>query len=416
MRKRLISFCIAAALLLSAMPVAAMAAEEAEGNDHLFHTPQLTNVKAATETESGYTGDLICSGCGEVLLAGREIPATGDTGEGSESETIHIHSPELVNAKEATETETGYTGDLVCSGCGEVLISGVEIPATEDSDESQQPEHTVHTPELINTKEPTKTEAGYTGDIVCRECGELLLAGQSVDPTDGTQEDPHSHTPELVNAKEATYLEAGYTGDVKCAGCGEILLEGAATQPAGMSSYLKTNPFTDVKPLDYFYGPVLWAYYGGITTGTSEDTFSPQVDCTRAQVVTFLWRANGSPEPRVAENPFADVRAEDYFYKAVLWAVENGVTVGTGETTFTPDKTCTRGEIVTFLWREQGKSGATAESDTFPDVQKGQFYSDAVAWAVEEAITEGYTDGTFRPERTCSRAEVVTFLYRCYTE
>ncbi len=172
------------------------------------------------------------------------------------------------------------------------------------------------------------------------------------------------------------------------------------------------NPFTDVKEGDFFYDSVMWAVKGGITTGTTETTFDPNGKCQRAAVVTFLWRAKGCPEPTTNENPFVDVTENDFFYKAVLWAVENGITNGTSATTFSPYAECNRAAVVTFLWRAMGEPEPTTTSHPFTDVAEDQFYYKAMLWAVENGITNGLTATTFGPTATCNRAQVVTFLYR----
>ena len=172
------------------------------------------------------------------------------------------------------------------------------------------------------------------------------------------------------------------------------------------------NPFTDVKDGDYFYDAVIWAVKNEVTKGTSDTTFSPADTCTRAQVVTFLWRAKGCPEPTLTENPFKDVKETDYFYKAVLWAVENEITNGIAADTFAPNAGCTRGQVVTFLWRAEGKQAPEKTENPFGDVKEGDFYYDAVLWAVEKEITKGTSDKTFSPNDTCTRGQIVTFLFR----
>lgn len=169
--------------------------------------------------------------------------------------------------------------------------------------------------------------------------------------------------------------------------------------------------FADVGRDDYYHDAVQWAVQQGITGGTGADTFSPGAACTRGQVVTFLWRAAGSPEPRGSANPFADVSPDDYYFKAVLWAMEQGITGGTGQTTFSPAATCTRGQIVTFLWRFSG-SHEPAGQASFADVQPEQYYAEAVAWAVENSITSGVGDNRFGPGNVCTRGQIVTFLWR----
>ena len=169
--------------------------------------------------------------------------------------------------------------------------------------------------------------------------------------------------------------------------------------------------FTDVKTTDYFFNAVDWAVKNNITNGLTSTTFGPDVTCTRAQTVTFLWRAAGSPAPKTANNPFTDVKASDYYYNAVLWAVENGITNGASATTFAPDATVERGQVVTFLWRAADKLASQTDNH-FTDLKDGAYYTDAVLWAVEKGITTGTSATTFAPEAGCTRGQIVTFLYR----
>ena len=169
------------------------------------------------------------------------------------------------------------------------------------------------------------------------------------------------------------------------------------------------NPFTDISKSDYFYDAVLWAADKGITSGVTETLFAPNSSCTRAQMVTFLWRANGSPVVDYAMN-FTDVPADAYYADAVRWAVSKGITSGTSATTFAPDMTVTRAQTVTFLYRAAGTPAVTGGS--FADVDANAYYADAVAWAVAEGITSGTSATTFSPDAACTRAQIVTFLYR----
>ena len=171
------------------------------------------------------------------------------------------------------------------------------------------------------------------------------------------------------------------------------------------------NFFVDVPADAYYRDAVLWAAENGITGGTDAMHFSPNATCTRAQAVTFLWRAAGSPEPKSIEMPFEDVAGGAYYYDAVLWAVENGITAGTTATTFSPNNNCTRAQIVTFLWRSQ-KSPTGDAVNPFADVAVEAYYYDAVMWAVEECVTAGTTATTFSPNNNCTRAQIVTFMYR----
>ena len=171
------------------------------------------------------------------------------------------------------------------------------------------------------------------------------------------------------------------------------------------------NPFVDVKKGAYYYDAVLWAVEQKITSGTSATTFSPDASCTRAQMVTFLWRAAGSPKVENGKNPFTDVKADAYYYDAVLWAVEKGVTSGTSATTFSPDATVTRGQTVTFLYRNAG-SPEVSGTMPFTDVEADAYYAKAVQWAVQQKITTGTSETTFSPMSDCTRGQIVTFLYR----
>ena len=174
----------------------------------------------------------------------------------------------------------------------------------------------------------------------------------------------------------------------------------------------QTGVFVDVATGSYYEDAVDWAVENGITQGTDDTHFSPDGICTRAQAVTFLWRAAGSPKPETRAMPFTDVPAGSYYYDAVLWAVENGITEGTSNTTFSPNATCTRAQIVTFLWRSE-KSPAAGTANPFADVKSTAYYADAVLWAVREDITKGTTNTTFSPDADCTRAQIVTFLWRC---
>ena len=170
--------------------------------------------------------------------------------------------------------------------------------------------------------------------------------------------------------------------------------------------------FTDVADKAYYRDAVEWAVKNGITKGTTATTFSPNATCTRAQAVTFLWRTAGSPEPETRAMPFTDVPVGSYYYDAVLWAVENGITKGTSDATFSPNMTCSRAQIVAFLWRSE-KSPAAGTANPFADVKSDAYYADAVLWAVKENITKGTTSTTFSPNADCTRAQIVTFLWRC---
>ena len=177
----------------------------------------------------------------------------------------------------------------------------------------------------------------------------------------------------------------------------------------------QTGVFVDVATGSYYEDAVDWAVGNGITQGTDATHFSPDGICTRAQAVTFLWRAAGSPKPETRTMPFTDIPAGSYYYDAVLWAVENGIAKGTSDTTFSPNMTCTRAQIVAFLWRSE-KSPAAGTANPFADVKSTAYYADAVLWAAKEDITKGTTNTTFSPNADCTRAQIVTFLYRFTVE
>ena len=174
----------------------------------------------------------------------------------------------------------------------------------------------------------------------------------------------------------------------------------------------QTGVFVDVATGSYYEDAVDWAVENGITKGTDDTHFSPDGICTRAQAVTFLWRTAGSPASKTSTMPFTDVPVGSYYYDAVLWAVENGITKGTSDTTFSPNMTCSRAQIVAFLWRSE-KSPAAGTANPFADVKSTAYYADAVLWAVKENITKGTNNTTFSPDADCTRAQIVTFLWRC---
>ena len=215
-------------------------------------------------------------------------------------------------------------------------------------------------------------------------------------------------TDELAKASDARALatENGKAMAEKAHKLGVELVEYITKDDA-----LEPGHFTDVKAGAYYEDAVKWAVDKAVTSGKTVTTFAPNESCTRAQAVTFLWRAAGSPEPKTASS-FTDVPANAYYAKAVAWAVENGVTNGMTETTFAPDATCTRGQSVTFLYR--ALKGTASGSANFTDVPANAFYADAVNWAVASDVTNGTSNTTFSPNADCTRAEIVTFLYRAY--
>ena len=244
---------------------------------------------------------------------------------------------------------------------------------------------------------------------------DVVPGGFNEDGTINEAQPPHEHSYTAV-VTAPTCTEGGFT-TYTCE-CGESYI--AEETPAlghewnGTSctrcEATRNNPFEDVAEDSWYINPVLWAVENGITNGMDATHFGPDAACTRAQVVTFLWAAEGKPEPASTENPFVDVTVSDWFYNAVLWASQNGITSGVDATHFGPNETCVREQVVTFLWAAEGKP-ASAASVSFSDVQSGAWYYAPVAWAVENGITSGMGDGSFGVGATCTRAQVVTFLY-----
>ena len=200
------------------------------------------------------------------------------------------------------------------------------------------------------------------------------------------------------------YLDAALTQPIT-----SLTLEADTTVYAG---WRIRNPFVDVAEKDYFYDAVLWGVENGVVKGMDETHFEPETVCTRAQALTFLWRANGMPQPKTTTNPFVDVDASAYYYDAVLWGVENGIVKGMDETHFEPDTACSRAQALTFLWRAKGMPQASGT--TFADVPANAYYAQAVAWGVENGIVKGMDETHFEPDTLCQRAHAVTFLWRAY--
>lgn len=211
----------------------------------------------------------------------------------------------------------------------------------------------------------------------------------------------------VVTDKDGNRLSLSDKGDGKYT---FTMPDGKVSVDASFSKIVATVNFRDVNQSDYYYDAVQWAVEKGITEGTSATTFSPDASCTRAQMVTFLYRAAGSPAPKSTVNPFTDVSVSDYYYNAVLWAVENGITTGVSADCFAPGATVSRAQTVTFLYRANGSPAANGAS--FSDVAADEYYANAVAWAVRSGITTGTGNGKFTPNAPCTRGQIVTFLYR----
>lgn len=299
-----------------------------------------------------------------------------------------VPADERIGAVEATCATEGRTGDLICKWCLTVLEESKVIPKKD------------HTPadQRIGDFEATCVTEGRTGTLLCKDC--FAVAEESKVIAKTAHKPGDWITDELLSNDEKTVQHRF------CKTCLQIVdtKEVPVVHP--------DSPFGDVYYDDYYFDSVLWAVDKKITAGTAPNTFSPDKVITRAEVVTMLWRAAGSPAPKFDWNPFTDVSADAYYYNAVLWAVEKDVTVGTTKTTFSPDELCTRAQVMTMLWRAKGSPLAEDAKDLFIDVAKDDYFYAPVLWATENGITGGTGLFLFSPDAPCSRAQIVTFLYK----
>jgi len=326
-------------------------------------------VTEPTYTEQGYT-TYTCTVCGDSY----------------KDNYVDVKKHSYVGVvTEPTCTAQGFT-TYTCSECGDSYVDDYT-------------DMIAHTPVIDPAVKPTCSEKGKTEGSHCGVCGYVIKKQALISTND-------NHTMEESIVKMPTYDEPGQLAYI-CTGCGKT--DYVEIPPLNKPL---VNPFTDVTERDWFFEPVLWAVENKVTGGKTETTFAPNEGCTRAQVVTFLWAANGKPEP-TSENPFTDVANDAWYLKPVLWAVENGITTGVTTTEFGPDQTCTRAQIATFLWAANGKPAVSGKSE-FTDVADTDWYAAPIIWAKENDVTGGIGDGKFGPNDTCTRAQVVTFLKKVY--
>jgi hypothetical protein len=333
------------------------------GHDLIYHAPRQPSC-----TEVGWEAYDTCSRCDYTTY--NEIPALG-------------HDLVYHEARKPSCTEIGWEAYDTCTRCD--YSNYTELPALGH--------------DLIDheAKTPSCTEIGWDAYENCSRCdyttyNEIPALGHAWDEGAVTTEPCHQYP----GVKTFT-----------CTRCNETRTEDVPRLP---------NPFKDVKDEDYFFDPVMWALDNGVTAGVDESHYGPDETCARCQIVTFLWRANGSPEPNSTENPFSDVKPEDYFFKAVLWAAESGVTAGMGDGLFGPYCVCTRSQAMTFLWRAKGSPEPETEENPFSDVKPEDYFYTAVLWAVENGVTAGLGDGSFGVADECTRAQIITFLCKAYTQ
>ena len=340
---------------------------------------------------------------------------TGDvkSKEGAEGKALG-HNYVLVEGEKATCLQSGfeYVNYKECTRCHATTgDASKKIPITAPGK---------HSYALDSFYDATCHHQGLAYKS-CKLCGAKLMNADGTTYVEVTPMVAHTASDKLANVKEATCTEVGYTGDKVCTVCKQTIEKGTEVKALG-HNYVKGvctrcdakqpgyNPFTDVKKGPY-YDAILWAYCNGVTNGISDTVFGVDNGCTRAQIVTFLYRAAGQPKVENVKNPFTDVSKNSTYYNAIMWAVENGITTGKTATSFDPNAVCTRGQIVTFLWRYE-KAPIVSSLAKFDDVAAGSYCYNAVMWAVENGITNGKTTTTFAPNDTCTRAQAVTFIYR----
>ena len=462
MKKKLLSILMALSLCLSLMPAAVLAAEEhtcvdSDGDywcDTCWEIVEHTCFdkdgdlccdvcwEPAEHTCFDEDGDYWCDGCWEILdhtcvdeSAEKEDPAdhycalcgehmvelcTSEDGdhscdicwvilEGLCSDEDNDHFCDNENCSNSlTDCEDTEGDDNVCDICGK----GIYPDAGELNVEDEVGDGTITI--TWSALEDVGTDRVVSYTVHCYDAeGDMEDA---VSTTYDAAEAPFTHTfTGLTNdvtyyvGVTASYAPQADDEDSQFTATMEIL----ATPYSTMLS-TTTSAFTDVQTDSYYYDAVNWAVANGITNGTSDTTFSPDTSCTRAQMATFLWRAAGSPNPVESVSPFTDVPADAYYAAAVQWAYEQGITGGTSATTFSPDASCTRAQMATFLWRNAGSPTPEGSASPFTDVPADVYYTQAVQWAYEQGITGGTSATTFSPDASCTRAQMVTFLYRFF--
>ncbi len=330
------------------------------------HTNIVTDAAVApTCTTTGLTEGKHCGDCGKVLVAQKTVDALGHDYVG------------VVTAP--TCTEEGYT-TYTCSRCHDSYVADRVAPMG----------HSWGAVSYVWSDD----NSTVTATRICQHDSRHVET-ETVKTTDKV-----TVIPTTENEGELTYTATFTTNSAFEVQTKKVTLPKLEVK------------FVDVKEESFYEDPVYWAVTKGITKGTSEDEFSPNAKCTRSQIVTFLYRAAGEPEVKTTKNPFTDVKSNAYYYKAVLWAVENDITKGTSATKFSPNDVCTRGQIVTFMYRAAGQPTVKNTNNPFSDVKPGAYYYNAVLWAVEKGITKGTSDNKFSPNASCTRGQVVTFLYR----
>ena len=340
-----------------------------------------TLAEAVANVDSGKTIKLETD-CAEAVTVSRTVAFTLDAND-------HTHTGKIVSGSYTVEANAAVTSVAGYTGAFAFAYTAPSHSSSGGSSSSSR-RYDVSAPSVKHGDVTVSPKNASKGDTVTI----------TVKPDSGYELD-------TLTVKDAS----GSKIKVKDKGNGKFTFTMPASKVTVSAEFaeIETLNFADVSTDAYYYEAVKWAAKKGITGGTGDGTFNPNGSCTRAHIVTFLWRAAGSPEPKSTVS-FADVPADSYYAKAVAWAVENGITLGTGDGTFSPNATCTRAQSVTFLYRALGTAPTTVNG--FTDVTADAFYADAVAWAVESGVTNGTSASTFSPNNGCTRAQIVTFLYR----
>lgn len=426
MKKRIVSIVLCALMFAALVPMSASAAGTFEfsgacsmnGNGVL-----VISGDAAVSGGDGIRSIVIEKNAGNVSLSnvnadkikinGGKVTAVGTNGINANSVEINGGT---VYAKgngqygiRATDSISVSGGKLTASGPVGCMYSGNELKCT----------LSVQKGKVAGSKTMQDASIAY-GTYVVGDKSVILLWLASTEPC--THENNR-----LVKNKEATCTESGYSGDTVCNDCLVTVKTGSEIDALGHVYYEgkclrcsridPTESFSDTSGLIKNYRTAIaWAAENDIASGYRQPDgtykFYPNNMCTRAHVVTFIWRANGSPEPHSANNPFRDVSSSSPFYKAILWAAERGITTGYSDGTFRPDNPCTRAHVVTFIWRSEGEPTYSTRAELSDVGGLNADFTKAIYWAAEKGITTGYYDGTFRPNNICTRAQVVTFIYR----
>ena len=364
MKKRIISMLLVMVLMLSVFP-AAQAAQMTEDGEYIFKD----------------------SRGNEVIVPPNAFATRVVSSDPGEKWTIYEAYKNTDNILGAPYDEKGRSKTSYCLGnYGWIILEfSVDIVDNEGID--------IYVFEVGNEVEPTKVEVSVDGR-------EWLYVGDADGALSGV--DLAGKVPEGARYHYVRITDLGTDANREWPGAD-------INAVAGLN--VKNIPFRDL-PLDaYYYGPVAWAYDNGITQGVGDDKFDPHASCKRQEVVTYLWRLAGKPEPTITECPFVDVNEGEYYYEAVLWGYENGVILGVDDTHFAPARNIMRCEFLALLYRNVGKPEYTVENP-FVDVKQTAYYYDAVLWGYENGVTKGMDSAHFEPATQCNRAQVVTFLYR----